>query len=136
MIDVERAVSRPAGDIEAAAEVELGKRQADGGGDLAGMSHGHAVHLRQRFRIEALRAGEHVQAAPVDAGFEQAVNQYGYAIGIDPEWAWPAADADPAVLDRERRGHPQPGLSLDTQNLAAGHQSGRVGLPFQAGALD
>ena len=31
---------------------------------------GHAVDFGQRLGVEALRAGEHVQAAPVDAGLD------------------------------------------------------------------
>ena len=52
-----------------------GKRLADGVGDFAGVGDGDPVNLGKRLGIEALRAAEHVQAAPVDAGLEQAADE-------------------------------------------------------------
>ena len=130
-VDVERLVAGTAGDVEAAAEVELGKRHADGVGDLAGVGDGRAVDLGQRLGVEALRAGEHVQAAPVDAGFDQALDQRGHALGIDSERARPAADGDPALLDREGRGDPDRELRLDADALGGADRARAPRLRFR-----
>ena len=73
-----------------------GTGKSDRFGDLPGMGHRHAVNFGKGLGIEALRTRKHVQAAPVDAGFEEAEHQRGYAIRIDTEWAGPA--------DRSSRG--------------------------------
>ena len=79
-----------------------------------------------------MRAGEHVKAAPVDTGFKQAVNQHRHALGIDAERAWPASDADSAVLDRERRGHADRNLRLNAYIFARANSAGGFALAFDA----
>ena len=97
-VDVERLVAGPAGDVEAAAKIELGQRHADRIGYLAGLGDRHAVDFGERLGIEALRAAEHVQAAPVDVRLEQALDEGGHALGIDPERARPGRRCVTAAL--------------------------------------
>src|SRR5205085_7099534 len=105
---------------------------ADDVGDLAGMGDGHAVDLGKRLGIEALGAAEHVQPAPVDTRFEEAVNEDGYAIRVDTERARAAADGDPALLDRKRWRDPHRDLRLDTDIFPGPDGACRLALAFDA----
>ena len=81
-IDVERLVARPAGDVEPAAEVELGQGQADRLGDLAGAGPRSPCGLRSSASASRhWAAGEHVQSAPVDA---RPRSGRGRALALDP----------------------------------------------------
>src|SRR5437868_11966872 len=64
-VDVERLLPGEARNIEAAAEVQLGKRHSKFVGNFAGAGDDRLVRVAQGGRIEALRRGEDVQAPPV-----------------------------------------------------------------------
>ena len=68
---------------------------------VAGERDRGGLRVDQRLRIERLRAGEDVEAAPVGAGVEDSPDQRRHARGIDAERLGAAAHAHAGALDLE-----------------------------------
>src|SRR4051812_18403853 len=131
-INVERLVAGPAGDVEAAAEIELGDRRADRFGNLAGMHDGDAMHFRERLRVEALRAGEHVKAAPVDAGLHQPSHYRRDARGVDAERTGDATQRNLTTFDAEWRRDPDRNLGLDADSFRGADRTDSLAFALDA----
>ena len=70
-VEVNRLLTREAGHVEAAAEVQLGKRLVDLAANLASTGDDRLVRFDERAVVEALRRRENMKPAPVDIRLEQ-----------------------------------------------------------------
>ena len=131
-IEIERLIAFEAGNIEPAAEIQLGNRRSDRIGDLARAGDDRPMRFDQRFGVEALRAQEHVQPAPVGIGLDQALNQRWHPLSVDSKWAWAGAHRHSPALDRQRWIDANGELGLDAKPLRRLDRSARLVLAFDA----
>src|SRR4029079_12117218 len=117
---------------ESAAEFEVREGRPECIGDLAGMDHGQAVDFGEGFGVEALRAGEHMEAPPVYSSLNEALDYRGHAVGVHAEGAGDAAHRHSARLDGEGRRHPNRDLGLDADALRSSDRSKSLAFALDA----
>src|SRR5207342_2683728 len=131
-VNVQRLVPRPAGNVEPAAKIELGDRRTDQLGNLPGVHDRDAMDLRETFGVKTLRAGEHVETPPVDAGFHQTLYDRRNALGIDAEGTGDATQGHPPGLDGEGRRHSNRDFGLDPDLLRRPDRADGLALALDA----